>query len=263
MDKYLSFVVYGADSKYREGALANAQAIAEVYPGWKGIFYVDEESCRDLVRPIEEAGSQVLLINKERFTNMVFARFLPIWELSKGIILFRDIDSLISIPERKAVEDWLQTGLPFHWMRDHPRHTGTVMWGMWGMRLGDYFRDYFEHSIEGSRNESYGADQVFLEQWLYPTMLKRGVVYSDFLLLPGETRRAWPAPRPEDKFVGSVSCNNKDVIETLSIERLKGEPDTGERPHFFQRRDRTTFRLNLAWNIRNTVQRLSKRSMTQ
>lgn len=258
MNKYLSFVVYGDAAKYRDGAIDNARAIFEVYPEWKGLFYVDEDSCIDLVPDLQDACAEVVLINKKRFPNMVFARYLPIWEISEGVVLFRDVDSLISAPEREAVEDWLTTGLPFHWMRDHPKHEGTVMGGMWGMHLGQYFGEYFDVFMNWAQTTYYGVDQDFLEQWLYPTMLSRGVVYSDYLLLPGEKRREWPVPRPRDKFVGAVYNNGKIRTEMRAVERESSSCWMGEAPYFHQRKDWTTFRYNFIRDMKQYAQKARK-----
>lgn len=259
MDKYLSFVVYGDAAKYRDGAIDNARAISKIYPGWKGIFHVDEDSCIDLVPALEGACVEVVLINKKRFPSMVFSRYLPIWTISEGVVLFRDVDSLINIPEREAVEDWLKTGLPFHWMRDHPKHTATVMGGMWGMRLGQYFGDYFDIFMEWAEKESYGSDQVFLEQWLYPTMLSQGVVYSDYMLLPRERRREWPVPRASDQFIGSVVRNSKELTEQLAIERERSVHSKGETPYFYQRKDWTTFYYNFTRSLNQYMRKARER----
>ena len=45
----------------------------------------------------------------------------------------RDLDSRLSFREKMAVDEWVESGLRFHVMRDHPSHS---MWpmsgGMWG-----------------------------------------------------------------------------------------------------------------------------------
>lgn len=45
----------------------------------------------------------------------------------------RDVDSRLSARDRMAVEEWIQSGEPFHVLRDHPAHCGwPINAGMWG-----------------------------------------------------------------------------------------------------------------------------------
>jgi len=74
---------------------------------------------------------------------------LPDWDY----LIFRDLDSgmipsrcrpvpllnfvlLVGIFMREvnAVEEWLESDLPFHIFRDHPYHAEYILAGMWGMR---------------------------------------------------------------------------------------------------------------------------------
>jgi hypothetical protein len=47
----------------------------------------------------------------------------------KNLWMFR-----FSEREVAAVEDWLNSSLPFHAMRDHPAHGTAILGGMWGAR---------------------------------------------------------------------------------------------------------------------------------
>ena len=39
--------------------------------------------------------------------------------------------------EEAAVSEWLESGFPFHSMRDHRQHGTEILGGMWGGRLED------------------------------------------------------------------------------------------------------------------------------
>jgi len=51
------------------------------------------------------------------------------------LFMSRDLDSMFSDRERSAVDEWLMSNLPFHFMRDHPNHTPSILGGSWGTRL--------------------------------------------------------------------------------------------------------------------------------
>jgi hypothetical protein len=43
-----------------------------------------------------------------------------------------------------AVNEWLNSSLPFHIMRDHPDHGTYILGGMWGARC-DITHDHPDH----------------------------------------------------------------------------------------------------------------------
>jgi hypothetical protein len=47
----------------------------------------------------------------------------------------RDLDSRLNVREVAAVREWLEAARPFHFMRDHPHHTPTILGGAWGTSL--------------------------------------------------------------------------------------------------------------------------------
>ena len=59
-------------------------------------------------------------------------RFAVASDPSVRRFLVRDADSLLTVKERVAVDDWLRSGLHFHAMRDWFTHTDLLLAGMWG-----------------------------------------------------------------------------------------------------------------------------------
>ena len=64
-----------------------------------------------------------------------YGRFLPLVDPQVSVMVSRDLDSRLTAREQAAVEDWLETGLTFHVMRDNPQHDTDILAGMWGARL--------------------------------------------------------------------------------------------------------------------------------
>ena len=92
----------------------------------------------------------------------------------------RDLDSHLNRREVAAVEEWTESGKAFHFMRDHPHHTPTILGGAWGTRLTDpEVRDKWkktwttkiEEPIVWSPRSDVGSDQVFLHRLPYPQSL--------------------------------------------------------------------------------------------
>lgn len=62
----------------------------------------------------------------------LFWRFLVEDDRDVDIYVCRDADSVPTIRERVAVQDWLNSGQPFHVMRDFLTHSELVLAGLWG-----------------------------------------------------------------------------------------------------------------------------------
>merc|ERR1712242_661726 len=62
-------------------------------------------------------------------------RFVAVSDGDVDFMVSRDLDSRFSERETAAVNDWIQTGLPFHIMRDNPYHGTSILGGMWGARM--------------------------------------------------------------------------------------------------------------------------------
>ena len=62
-------------------------------------------------------------------------RFFPTLDPQVDVFVSRDLDSVVTPREVKAVEEWLQSGKTLHALRDHPRHTRVPMLGgLWGVQ---------------------------------------------------------------------------------------------------------------------------------
>ena len=61
-------------------------------------------------------------------------RFRPIGDPTVRYFLSRDLDSYILDREVGPVNQWLESKLPFHVMRDHPWHGGSMLGGLWGFK---------------------------------------------------------------------------------------------------------------------------------
>ena len=62
-------------------------------------------------------------------------RFIPVLDPSVSVMVSRDLDSRLTSREQAAVEEWLESGLAFHVMRDNPYHDVEIPGGMWGARM--------------------------------------------------------------------------------------------------------------------------------
>lgn len=97
-------------------------------------------------------------------------RLYAAYEPGAEIVLCRDIDALPMPRGRRAVQRWIDSGVPFHSMQDSKSHrSARVMGGLVGLRVsrwlqlfptrGDLINSIADSGIDMTK---HGADQAFL-----------------------------------------------------------------------------------------------------
>ena len=105
-------------------------------------------------------------------------RLKPLFEEDVEIVLCRDIDSIPTPRDRRAVEEFLTSGMEAHGIADSISHTSPLLGGMCGF-LAAPFRQRFAwqdwdamirtcRQFMGSAWEKPGMDQSFLNGYLWP-----------------------------------------------------------------------------------------------
>lgn len=64
-------------------------------------------------------------------------RLAPLWDSDVERFLMRDVDMVATYRERRAVEEWVRSGLACHAMGDAQAHTWPTMGGMMGFRVAE------------------------------------------------------------------------------------------------------------------------------
>jgi hypothetical protein len=167
----ISFSLFGDDSKYCETAVLNAQEQPHIYPHWICRFYVDSSVPEHVLNRLRANGAQIVQIGSpENQWPGPMWRFLALNDSQAHRILFRDADSVISLREAHAVDQWLTSDKRFHIMRDWCSHTELILAGLWGVVRGslpplDKLIEKFMITPPESRHFS---DQTFLRQYIWP-----------------------------------------------------------------------------------------------
>ena len=133
-ENIIAFSLFGANPRYCEPAVVNAQVTRELFKGWTCRVYLDDTVPQHVHRRLREAGAQLVEMNSKgpNPINPLMWRFLVIDDPSVKRFLLRDADSLLSEREAAAVEAWLDSPFLFHHMRDYCSHTELILAGLWG-----------------------------------------------------------------------------------------------------------------------------------
>jgi hypothetical protein len=215
MKNVISYSLWGDKPIYWFGALKNIELVSKYLPGWFCRFYIDKNCHQDLIDTIKGDNVEIILVNptgthdNSYFHNGMLWRFAASEDPEVNVFLSRDCDSRISEREVSAINEWLLSDKDFHIMRDHPYHSTHILGGMWGCRNGMMIKIGLSNLINNwcinkRSSYSYGIDQDFLKEVVYPLIKDNAIEHSEFNLRFGGEIRPFPYIRNNYEFVGDV-----------------------------------------------------------
>jgi len=158
--RVISFGLWGDNPMYRHGLMENIILAKKYYPGW---------------------NIQVIL----SFDNRgLWERFKPCGD----IMIVRDADSRINEREAHAVNEWIESGLGFHIMRDHKNHKARMLGGMWGLRTAampelqsqlDLWTRCSAITGDNKRGPYWKEDMRFLKEVVWPVAKNNHMAHDD------------------------------------------------------------------------------------
>jgi hypothetical protein len=230
MTKVISFSLWGDKAKYTIGAIRNAGLAPIVYPGWECWYYIStheivptEYPMKGLTFPsywktLTSVGDHVKVkwIDRQPDWRMMFDRFLPAADPEVEVMISRDCDSRLSLREKAAVDEWLESDKGWHAMRDHPYHSVPMLGGMWGVKQGAITPDKFRMMIRTwNQQDRLQTDQEFLAQEVWPRYRNDFMVHDDGFYThhwPCHGNKLFPKPRSGLEFVGQVFDENEITV---------------------------------------------------
>ena len=127
-NRVISFGLYGNATKYCTGAVRNAELSLIYFPGWKCRFYITKDVPAEIVSRLKELKAELIYV-KER---SMFSRFLVASDKTVDRYIVRDADSRLNARDSLAVQDWIESNMTLHSVRDHTNHCNGINGGMWG-----------------------------------------------------------------------------------------------------------------------------------
>jgi len=221
-DNVISFSLWGTAPFYAFGAMINLKLACKIYPGWKCRYYVAADVPQRCIAYLRDNGADVRAIDDEYPGVGLFQRFLVMNDRSVGRFLVRDCDARLSAAEAVLVQEWIDSGLPFHVVRDHVLHNELMIGCLWagrtdcGIDIVDLMRRYFT----AGPTAKYGHDQRMLGRMLWPLIRSRCLVHDKYYHLDGVCEVKLPDPQ---SHFGAGHQNLKAVlgeVEQLGIPRI-------------------------------------------
>lgn len=235
----IAFSLWGTAERYLDGAVTNARLAPHLYPGWRCRFYVDDTVPDRTVGALLAAGADVIKMPAQRrHFEGLFWRFRAAFDPDLDRFLIRDADSVISLREKRAVDDWLQSAARFHVMRDHVKHTDLILAGLWGGVAGalpDLTHRFSGYLDAATKNAN--CDQLFLRREVWPIARKSVLIHDSCYSVLGARPFPAGADTPADRHVGQ----DASVHARPAAGRLTGQRDG---PSAFSPRRRFVFTVS-------------------
>ena len=201
----ISFGLYGADPKYTQGMIRNAELAPKYFPGWVVRVYTDGSSPQAVYGRIRALGGEIVVIEGVGggIAGM-FWRFLVADDAAVDRFIVRDSDSRLNLRERFAVQEWIESGKAIHSIRDHPNHERPLNGGMWGGVKG-VIPD-MAGKVKGYGNRrTYGGDLDFLGGLIWPLVKHDQISHDAYSCAKFPNSRPFPTRRSDKmEHVGQV-----------------------------------------------------------
>ena len=200
----LSFSLYGSETRYLDGALANAASYRSIFPGWQMWVYFDSSVPVEVLEALRNNGVHLINMTGSNLNPMTW-RFLIASDADVSRYCVRDIDSRLLFRDYAAVRSWTESSFQAHIIRDHPSHIVSyvkVPGGTWCAKHAAFpeMRRYLQAE---SKDTGYGADQNFLQKALWPVIQTITLQHVSFSCAKHENYQTM-LPRVGLEHVGAV-----------------------------------------------------------
>lgn len=207
--RVVAFGLYGGDPRYTVGAIHNAELVKYILPGWVVRFYIDNTVPEDIINRLKAEGAEIVkTLDISGASAGMFWRFLVADDPTVDRYIIRDSDSRLSMREKEAIDEWIDSGKGFHILRDHPNHNYPMNGGLWGGTKGALGTTMANLIKQWNSRDNYLADMQFLWTVVYPLIKDNHVAHDSYSCGSHPHTRPFPTRRINKEIVGGVYDEN-------------------------------------------------------
>lgn len=215
----IAFSLWGDQPRYLRGAIDNVIESQKLYPDWQCRFYLDKSVPHLFVDELRKLGAEIIMeVENQSIKEKLTWRFKPTYDKTVRRYLIRDVDSVVNLREKEAVNEWLSSDKSFHVMRDWWTHTDLILAGMWG-GISEAI-PHFDKRLERYKPNALSTpniDQWFLRDCIWPYICNDSLIhdrcFNSFKSQP------WPSAPQDDYHVGQDIFTAHKNEQTIRIEK--------------------------------------------
>jgi len=187
-NKVISFALWGSDKRYAVGLQRNIELIHEYYPGWTMRVYHDNEHLKSA------PGLEMIYVGKADGCIGLYWRFRVAYDSVVDRWIVMDLDSRPNARSAQATNEWIDSGKPFHVIRDHKRHRKPIMGCYFGgvknvVPNWEKLMDKWLKTCDpGNRKRGryFKTDQFFLQKKIWPLVKGRCLAHDNWKRITGK-----------------------------------------------------------------------------
>ena len=181
MKQVISYSLYGTNPRYTVGAIKNAVLATRFFPGFFVRYYVSPTVPVWVMQTLMLfENTEVIMVDKPDNNLAKFWRFEAISDPEVDVVLSRDVDARLGYREALAHQEFLDSGLTFHIMRDHPTgHGYPISAGMFAIRT-KRFPMWKEIQAKAQVRDTYMADQDFLRDHIWAAVQDQCLTHDEY-----------------------------------------------------------------------------------
>jgi hypothetical protein len=166
--KAISYSLYGKGCLYHRGILENIRLGEELYPDWEIVVHVSEDC--PYKEEYRRRGARVIEHPPSSSSFGMTWRFCTVSDPKYTHILSRDADSFLTINERNAVNEWLQSGKSLHSILLKRNEHLHMFGGTFGMKYWPEMEQLVEAEklAKSHAGHKYEEDEFFLRDVVLP-----------------------------------------------------------------------------------------------
>jgi hypothetical protein len=184
MKQIISYSLYGNNLKYLIGAIKNAIIAQRIMKEFTVLFYVGKsvpEWCTTTLSLFENV--ELVYMDGPEDSSAMFWRFYA-FALDADYVLIKDADARLSLRDISAHQEFIDSQLNFHIVKDHPvGHDTVILAGMFSVK-GQSLKNIKELIQAYPVNGNFGCDQDFLREVVYPLAKQSMLVHDPYFNTP-------------------------------------------------------------------------------
>ena len=183
LKKIISYSLWGNNPQYTHGAIHNANLVNTEFPGWIMRIYYNNTVPQEVIDVLKEAPSvELVLIDENKYSwGGLYWRFYVHDDKSVERYIIRDLDCRLSKNDKKCVDEWVDSKLPFHLMRTVSSHNIEIMGGLWGAVRSELQFNMLEEITKYHNSlppTHKGPDQEFLKTKVWSLIKGKCLVHG-------------------------------------------------------------------------------------
>lgn len=227
----VTFTLFGDLPLYTEGAIKNAK-LWKLFLDVDCRFYVGKSVPEQTLVDLANEGAQIRYMTGPEDQTATMWRYEAFQEYDGyDYILSRDVDSRPSERELTVVNEWLESNLPFHIIRDHPYHGVPILAGLFGVKAplfglmaeilpssvpDDFYKVIVKAcnhvAVAYTSNDFYQVDQWWLRLNVYPKLRNKILSHDAFFGFERKRyRRELPLRDEDNSFIAECHTENDEL----------------------------------------------------